>query len=329
MTGILKRLSRRGFIKAAGASAAMMAASGKDAVATAATPEVYQLRRDIPVERGYDVVVAGGGPSGAAAAICAARLGAKVLLIEAIGSMGGMGTNAYVSNWYSLGDGERMVIGGLIEELIGDLCRAKQVTPTPASENYEKGKYIDPVGFNPEGLKILFDKLCREAGVEVRFFTRVVDADADPQTGRVNGVITNNIEGYRYISGRTFIDCTGDAVFANLCGAKSRAAGKDTPDIMPPTLCAAIADIDYTRLDLSQQQAMVDKAIADNYFSQADHHVPGLFRNGATTATMNAGHLFHTMRWSAAACRTRSLEDGCWTRSMRPFTANTWMAASK
>ena len=45
--------------------------------------ETYQLVRSIPVEKGYDVVVAGGGPAGSAAAICAARLGAKVLLVEA------------------------------------------------------------------------------------------------------------------------------------------------------------------------------------------------------------------------------------------------------
>ena len=52
--------------------------------------------------------MAGGGPAGAAAAICAARLGAKVLLVEATGCLGGMGTNACVSNWYSLGDGQRI-----------------------------------------------------------------------------------------------------------------------------------------------------------------------------------------------------------------------------
>ncbi|MFC1718772.1 FAD-dependent oxidoreductase [Candidatus Poribacteria bacterium] len=53
--------------------------------------ETYQLVRDIPVEKGYDVVVAGGGPAGSAAAICAARLGAKVLLVEATGCLGGHG----------------------------------------------------------------------------------------------------------------------------------------------------------------------------------------------------------------------------------------------
>ena len=48
----------------------------------------------------------------------------------------------------------------------------------------------------------------------------------------------------------------------------------------------------------------MEKAIADDFFTQPDRHVPGLFRNGPTTATMNAGHLFHTN-----ALKTRSLSD--------------------
>jgi len=59
--------------------------------------ENYRLVREIPVEKGYDVVVAGGEPAGSAAAICAARLGAKVLLVEAMGCLGGMATSGLVS----------------------------------------------------------------------------------------------------------------------------------------------------------------------------------------------------------------------------------------
>jgi len=265
--------------------------------------KTYRLTREIPVEEGYDLVVAGGGPAGAAAAISAARLGAKVLLVEAAGCLGGMGTSALVSNWYSLGDGQQLVVGGLILELIHTMCRDKQVTPS-AYENFQKGKYLGSVGFDPEALKMLLDKLCQDAGVEVRFFTRVIDADADPQKGRVNGVITSSVEGYRYLRASTFIDGTGDAVLADLCGAACRAAGRDTPNIMPPTLCARIADVDYDRFSKTQQQAMIEKAIADGFFTQPDRHVPGIFRSGPNTATMNAGHLFHT-----DALKTRSLSD--------------------
>jgi ribulose 1,5-bisphosphate synthetase/thiazole synthase len=297
----LKKLSRRGFLGTAGAAAAAPISFGQ--VAPPAK-DTYRLTRDIPVEQGYDIIVAGGGPSGAAAAISAARLGAKVLLVEAIGSMGGMGTNSYVSNWYSLNNGEEVVVGGLIVELIQTLYKNRQVAPA-AVEDIENGRMLNAVGFNPEGLKILFDKLCKDAGVEVRYFTRVIDVDVDRGAGRVNGVVTSNIEGYRYIKAKAFIDCTGDAVLTTLTGAKVRAAGHDTPNIMPPTLCAMISDIDYNRMKKGQQQAMVEKAIAEDFFTQADRHVPGLFRSGDTTATMNAGHLFHM-----DALNCRSLSDG-------------------
>ena len=50
----------------------------------------YQLNRSIPYDSSYDIVVAGGGPAGCGAAICAARLGAKVLLLESLGALGGI-----------------------------------------------------------------------------------------------------------------------------------------------------------------------------------------------------------------------------------------------
>src|SRR5271165_956903 len=77
----------------------------------------YRLTRDIRVEE-YDVLVAGGGPAGSAAAICAARLGAKVLLAEATGCLGGMGTSGLVSTFGPISDGKRMLVGGFVKELV-------------------------------------------------------------------------------------------------------------------------------------------------------------------------------------------------------------------
>lgn len=251
----------------------------------------YNFQREIPAESGYDLVVAGGGPGGCGAAICAARLGAKVLLIEGMGCLGGMGTSALVSAWSDLADGERMLVGGLMEELLETMYARGHYKPgiDPAAwRSYLHGG----VGFNAEGLKRLLDELCLAAGVEIRFFTRLIDVDF---TGsRVNGVIINNIEGSRYIRAKTFIDATGDAVLTNLCGAPCREAGRDTEHIMAPTLCSAQAGINTGRFDYREQQQAVFRAIADGFFSQNDRHVPGLFPNGRTTAIMNAGHLFGT-----------------------------------
>ncbi|GHV44606.1 hypothetical protein FACS189492_1190 [Clostridia bacterium] len=78
----------------------------------------YKLQREIPLAGAYDLIVAGGGPAGSAAAICAARLGARVLLIEAAGSMGGMGTSGLVCAFDPMADGEKMLVGGFMREVV-------------------------------------------------------------------------------------------------------------------------------------------------------------------------------------------------------------------
>ncbi len=292
MNNSSNRPSRRKLFSMAGA-AAVAATSGSAAAAVAPAGDSYRLTRDVPVERGSDVVVAGGGPAGAAAAICAARLGAKLLLLEAMGSMGGMGANAIVSSWYSVGNGERLVIGGLIRDIVASLCRDKQAAPA-VSGAFAQGRYFDAIGFRPEALELLLHRLCRKAGVEVRDFTRVVDAELDASTRQPEGIVTNNVEGFRSIAARAFLDCTGDTVLTTLCGAKVRTAGVDTPKIMPPTLCATVTNIDFARFRPGRPQALVEKAIAEGYFSQPDRHVPGVFRNGPHSAMLNTGHIFNT-----------------------------------
>lgn len=256
------------------------------------TTETFHLTRKVPIEHGYDVVVAGGGPAGCAAAIAAGRLGAKVLLVESTGCLGGMGTSAMVSAWSHMSDGERPVIGGLMLELAETMYERGFIAPS-YDPSFWHNRHNRGLGYNTEGYKLLLDEWCDAAGVEVRFFTRVIDADFNAVAGRVNGVVLHNIEGYSFVETPAVIDATGDAVVADVCGAACRRAGRDTPNIMPPTLCSAQAGIDYDVFHRGLQQQAVDKAIADGFFSQADRHVPGLFRTGRTTAIMNAGHIFH------------------------------------
>jgi len=266
--------------------------------------KTFCLQRTVPIEEGYDIVVAGGGPAGCGAAIGAARLGAKVLLIEGTGCLGGMGTSGLVSLWYEITDGERMIVGGIVREIIETLFSRGQLPPWSNPSDWQKTLH-GGTSFQPEALKRLLDELCLNAGVEIRFFTRLIDVDVDASNRVVNGVVINNIEGHRYIRARAFIDATGDAVLTNLCGAPCREAGRDTDHIMAPTLCSAHAGIDAEALKSVNQQEAVFQAIADGFFTQNDRHVPGLFVNGPNSAFMNAGHLFGT---NALQCR--SLSDG-------------------
>jgi hypothetical protein len=269
------------------------------------------LVREIPVEGGYDLVVAGGGPAGASAAITAARLGAKVLLVEATGCMGGMGTSGLVTSFAPLADGEKMLVRGLMQEIIETLYKRGFMPPDTSPDSWRKTHHVW-TPFHPEGYKLVLDELVTKAGVDVCFFTQVIDVQADRENGTVDGVVLHNIEGYRYVRAKTFLDGTGDAVLAEMCGVVCRAAGRDTPGIMPPTLCSLCSGIDFSRFHDEPtfrphraQQNAVELAIKDRFFTQPDLHLPGLFRTGTTTASMNAGHLFNL-----DALRCKNLTDG-------------------
>lgn len=261
--------------------------------------KTYRLERSLPIEEGYDVIVAGGGPAGAAAAICAGRLGAKVLLIEATGCLGGMGTSGLVTAFDPMANGNESLVGGFMREVVEMLYARGFLQPGIDPDTWRKN-YLRWTPFSAEGYKLVLDEFAVAAGIEVRFFTRVIDVDVDSVTRTVNGVIINNIEGCRFITARTFIDCTGDAVLADLCGCDCREAGRDTPRIMPGTLPSLFAGIDWGRLNdyrnkegHEQNSGIIRQGIADGIFLQPDPFLVGMSRTGATTGYLNGGHLFN------------------------------------
>jgi hypothetical protein len=195
--------------------------------------KTFNLTRRIPVEEGYDVVVAGGGPAGVAAAVCAARQGAKVFLAEAMGCLGGMGTSGLVSAFDPMANGNIQLVRGFMGEVVETMDKEGFMHAPP--EIWQK-KYHAWSRFNPEGYKYVLDRKAEAAGIKIRFYTRVIEADVDAEARTVRGVVTSNVQGMKYIQARAFVDCTGDAVLADLCGAASWRAGRDTPNIMPATM---------------------------------------------------------------------------------------------
>ena len=267
-------------------------------------PKPFRLVRDIPVEDEYDILVAGGGPAGAAAAVCAARLGAKVLLAESTGCMGGMGTSGLVTAFDPMSDGQRTLAMGFMNEVVTTLYKRGFLGPRVTPKFWE-ASYMTWTPFNVEGYKLLLDEFTVQAGVTVQFFTRVIDVDLDKPKRAVRGVVLSNIEGYHYVPAKKFIDATGDAVLADLCGAACREAGRDTPHIMPATLPSLFAGIDWENPGTRTQQQALARALADQFFSQPDRHLPGMSVVGHTTGYLNGGHIF-----GLNSLRTKSLTDG-------------------
>lgn len=270
----------------------------------------YTLQRTIPAETGYDLVVAGGGPAGAAAAICAARLGGKVLLAESTGCLGGMGSSGLVTAFDPMANGEQTLVGGFMLELVETMYQRGFMSPGIDPDCWRKKfHYWSP--FRAEGLKLILDEFALSAGVEVRFFTRVIDADARDRT--VHGVVLSNVEGYSFVRARTFIDATGDAILANLCGVSCREAGKDSPRIMPATLASLFTGIDWNAKRKGYEQTTyLPQALEDGHFSQYDRHLPGMSKVGHQVGYLNGGHLFNLN-----ALRCRDLSDGVmWGRKI-------------
>lgn len=282
--------------------------------AVSSSPATYTLTRSVPAEAGYDLVVAGGGPAGTAAAVCAARLGLKVLLAEATGCLGGMGTSGLVASFGPVSDGERMLVGGFMKELLETMWARKAFAPQ-VDRSVLEAQLNRWVPFQPEHLKRILDEFVVQAGVDVRFFTRVVEADV---TGRrVNGVVLSNVEGLRYVPAKAFVDATGDAALAALVGAECKVVLRDTETVSPSTLCSLLAGMDWDHpayadgnrgMDAVKARVkteLVPRAIEDGFFTQDDRFFPGMNRVGPKGATLNAGHVFNLNPLSV-----RSLSDG-------------------
>ncbi len=192
----------------------------------------------------YDIIVAGGGISGAIAAVAASREGAKVLLIERDGSLGGAATNGlvYPIARYLAKDNNGNIITvnkGLFLEAINRLQEIDQYN----SDDYVS--YHD-AAFNQEALKYVLDRLTIESGVEVLFHTFISNVSAEG--GKVKSVTVVNKSGVAEIFADYFIDCTGDADVAAKAGCSYR-IGDGNGNCQPMTMCFRIGNVNKALFD--------------------------------------------------------------------------------
>ena len=180
--------------------------------------KIVQPAREIACFRDADVVVVGGGPAGFAAALASARTGAKTVLIERYGSLGGLFTNGLVLIIIGTAEGvrggeQRLVTRGICEEFM-NRCKAegKWVYRTDSRH----GPYQPTI--DPEGAKVLMDRMVRaEGNLEVVFHSWGVDVIQDGSS--VRGVIFESKQGRQAILAKRVVDCTGDGDVAFQAGA--------------------------------------------------------------------------------------------------------------
>lgn len=185
----------------------------------------------------YDVIVAGGGFAGVAAACSAAREGLSVLIIEKNGFLGGAACGCYVNPFMryhvTVEDEKRMVSDGLFREVIRRLDEKDAMMENRRS-------------FNEEILKLVFDEMTEEYGVEVLFHSYIIDAGT--QDGVVKKVTVANKSGITDFEARYFVDATGDADLSVLAGCGFHIGREQDNLCQPMTLCFRIAGVDSEKL---------------------------------------------------------------------------------
>lgn len=202
----------------------------------------------------YDVVIAGGGTAGVAAAVGAAKAGARTLLIERAAYCGGNATNAGVSafcGFYTCGENPVKVVSGAGELLIDAM---RELDPK-AVEVVISASGNQNINFQPEYLKCAMDNVLAEAGADCLLHTRIIGASAEGKNLKM--ISCADDEGTFTVTAKAFVDATGDANLTSLAGGKTVWGGPDGT-VQAATLTFRMAGVD-TSADLSP--AAVERAV--------------------------------------------------------------------
>jgi ribulose 1,5-bisphosphate synthetase/thiazole synthase len=188
----------------------------------------------------YDVIVCGGGPGGIGAAIGAARAGAKTLLIERYGFLGGGATAMLVNPFMTFHASGQQIIFGVLQDII-DRMRSMEGYGAPKA----------PHAFDPEVFKIAAEQLCLEAGVDILYHAFLAGVRTEGNAIRSVEIATKS--GILSLEASIFIDSTGDADLAAFAGAEIEKGRPEDGLSQPMTLNFRMARVDRERVPSRQE----------------------------------------------------------------------------
>lgn len=283
-----KGISRREFLKKAGVATLAAGAASQFGVLNAiGRPAGKAAARQFPVNADFDVIVTGGGPAGCAAAIASAREGARTMLIEATGMLGGMGTAGNLNCWCPFTDGEKIIYKGIAEKIF---LESKKGVPVHKDR-------LDWLPINTEQLKRVYDDMVIGSGAHLLMFTQVAGVEMSGD-GTIDHITVANKSGLSRYRARVYVDCTGDGDLAAWAGA-DYFHGDAHNSVQSSTLCFTVAGVNHDEyrkyghtLHNASPSSPIHRILASGKYPLiADEHFnvkmvhPGVL-------SFNAGHLF-------------------------------------
>ncbi len=199
----------------------------------------------------YDLIVVGGGLSGVAAAVSAAREGVKALLIEKCGCLGGAMSNSavypFMKYYIKKEDGTRRLLSdGIFTEM---------------RRRHEEMGGVEEYGLSPEIFKIMLDEMATEAGVEILFHTMLIGAETD---GRNIKKITVAERGgaLEELEADYFIDASGDGDLMAMSGCSYQLGRESDGLSQPMTTCFRLSGVDL-ELFAKEKEALQERYKAE------------------------------------------------------------------
>lgn len=195
----------------------------------------------------YDVVIVGGGISGCGAAIASARTGAKTILIERFGVIGGMLNVSGPPGWaYSHLWNERgeEIIAGIVKETHHRLEKDGHALPYPAPEDRN---FVGAYAFvDPDWWGLLMFEMMAENNVELLLHSLAVDVIKDGD--KVTGVIVENPNGRMAVMGKVIIEATGEGDIAVRAGVPYSKIDRTKEEIDPPSITFHMDGVDWAKV---------------------------------------------------------------------------------
>ena len=198
---------------------------------------------------GYDVIVVGGGVSGSHAAIAAGKTGAKTLLIEQFGFLGGSLTAMGVGPMMTFHNraGTQLVFGSP-NEMVNRLVE-KGASPGHILDGTGYCSTVTP--FDAEMLKVVLEDMVLEAGVEILYHTRLIDIAKEDN--KITSVFIHNRGGIQEIKADVFVDASGDSEIVKLSGVPFTEGRAEDNKSQPMTMNVKVGNVDTQALKTYMQ----------------------------------------------------------------------------